>query len=434
MGKAYKGYMLALLTAILAFNYVDRLALGLVLQDIKASYHLHDWQLGMLSGIAFAMFYSLMGIPIARWADRGDRRTVISLCTGLWTAAVALSGFTKSFPQLLLARVGVAVGEAGCMPPGHSLIADTFDRDERPRAVGIYMLGSTLSVLIGYLLAGWLNARFGWHMMFQLLALPGIVLAVLAWFTLREPRTQAAARAKERQAAAPQSAYTVRQVVVALWRNATFRSLWISFSIMGFFSHGIVEWQPTYLVRTFAMPSDELGVWLTLIYGIGGTVGTLVGGMLATRYAARNETFQLRATAAVYAFNAALMMIFFLCRDKYAAIAVNTVGVVIASLVSGPLFGTIQTVVPERMRAMSITMLYLLGNLIGMGLGPLVTGALSDLLTPWAGANSLRYALLMLCPIAMVGCWFVLRAARTVTADIEQVTAANAAARAEAVA
>lgn len=428
MGKAYKGYMLALLTAILAFNYVDRLALGLVLQDIKASYHLHDWQLGMLSGIAFAVFYSLMGIPIARWADRGNRRTIISLCTGLWTAAVALSGFAASFPQLLLARVGVAVGEAGCMPPGHSLIADTFDRSERPRAVGVYMLGSTLSVLIGYLLAGWLNARFGWHVMFRLLALPGLLLALLAWLTLREPRTQARVAASDSKPQAPQTTYSVRQVIAALWGNATFRSLWISFSIMGFFSHGIVEWQPTYLVRTFHVATDELGVWLTLIYGVGGTVGTYVGGVLASRYAARNETFQLRATAAVYAFNALLMMGFFLCRDMRVAIAINTVGVVVASLVSGPLFGTIQTVVPERMRAMSITLLYLLGNLIGMGLGPLATGALSDALAPWAGAESLRWALIMLCPIAIVGCWFVLRAARTVAGDIERITSADAAA------
>src|SRR5258708_18527003 len=127
----YKNYLLTVLLVILAFNYVDRLALGLVLQDIKIDFHLSDTQLGLLSGIAFALFYSVMGIPIARWADRGNRVTIISLTTALWSAAVALCGVAGNFMQLLSIRIGVAVGEAGCMPPAHSLIADHFTRTER---------------------------------------------------------------------------------------------------------------------------------------------------------------------------------------------------------------------------------------------------------------------------------------------------------------
>ena len=426
--------MLILLMIILAFNYVDRLALGLVLQDIKASFHLSDTQLGLLSGIAFALFYSLMGIPIARWADRGNRRIIISVTTALWSVAVALCGLASNFIQLLLARVGVAVGEAGCMPPAHSLIADFFSRAERPRAVAVYMLGSTLSMLIGYFLAGWLNEIYGWQTMFKLLALPGIVLAVLAWLTLREPRRQrpgfeATVSNPAMTAPRPASYYTLGEVFTTLWKNSTFRYLWLTFSVMSFFGHGVVQWQPSYFIRTFGMHTDELGAWLTLIYGVGGTLGTYLGGLLATRYAADNEALQLRATGWLYAGYGVLMAGVFLAPDRYTAITLNTIGTVSASLASGPLFGTIQTVVPERMRAMSITLIYLFANLIGMGLGPLATGALSDFFAPWAGDNSLRYALLTLCPIALWGSAYLLLAAKTVARDVYTVTASDAAAR-----
>src|ERR1700675_4252021 len=184
----YRNYLLAVLLVILIFNSVDRVALGLLLQDIKLDLTLSDTQLGLLTGIAFALFYSLMGIPIARWADRGNRVTIITLTTSLWCAAVALCGLAGSFLELLLIRIAVGVGEAGCVPPAQSLIADYFTRAERPRATAVYMLGVPLSAVIGYFLAGALAVRFGWRMTFVFLGLPGLALAVLAGLTLKEPR------------------------------------------------------------------------------------------------------------------------------------------------------------------------------------------------------------------------------------------------------
>src|SRR5258708_1391950 len=186
----YKKYLLAVLLVILAFNYTDRCALGIVLQDIKGDLKLSDTQLGLLSGIAFALFYSVMGIPIARWADRGNRVSIIAITCALWSAMVVLSGVAAGFTQLLVIRIGVAVGEAGCIPPAHSLIADYFTRGERPRAFSIYMLGGSLSAAFGYFGAGWLNQFYGWRITFMLIGLPGLVLAALAWFTLREPRRE----------------------------------------------------------------------------------------------------------------------------------------------------------------------------------------------------------------------------------------------------
>src|SRR5579871_6443149 len=184
----YRKYFLALLLVIFAFNNMERFALGVVLQDLKLDLHLTDTQLGFLSGIAFALFYSVMGIPIARWADRGNRVTIIALTTALWSVAVAACGMATTFLQLLLIRIGVGVGEAGCVPPAHSLISDYFDRAERPKAVGTYWQGTNVSLIIGYFLAGWLNQFYGWRVTFVLLGLPGLILAALAWFTMKDPR------------------------------------------------------------------------------------------------------------------------------------------------------------------------------------------------------------------------------------------------------
>ncbi len=289
----YKHYLLAVLMVILAFNYVDRLALGLVLQDIKLEFHASDTKLGFLSGLAFALFYSVMGIPIARWADRGNRVTIISLTAALWSVMVVLCGRAGSFFQLLFARIGVAVGEAGFMPPANSLIPDYFDRAERPRAVAIYMLGGALSNLIGYFLAGWLNELYGWRSMFVMLGLPGLALAGLAGLTLREPRV--------RRTTTPPAQPAFQEICITLWSCTTFRHLLFCFSVVSFFGYGIAQWLPAFFFRSFGLKSGELGTWLAAIYGLGGAVGMYLGGALASRYAAHNERVQLKAMAIVEA-------------------------------------------------------------------------------------------------------------------------------------
>lgn len=420
----YKSYLLGVLLVILAFNYVDRLALGLVLQDIKVDLYLSDTQLGLLSGIAFALFYSVMGIPIARWADRGNRVTIISITIVLWSAAVALCGVAGNFLQLLLIRIGVAVGEAGCVPPAHSLIADNFTRAERPRAVALYMLGAPASVVIGYFVAGWLNEFYGWRVMFMMLGLPGMVLAPLAWFTLREPRrmrlsmdVRPPTRLERPEPPSPQP--SLKQVCVTLWANTTFRHLLFCLAVVAFFGQGIGQWMPTFLIRSYGMKTGELGGWLTLIYGFGGMAGTYLGGVLASRYAAHNERLQLKVVAVAYGSFGVPSAFMFLSSNKYLAFGLIGLATVAFAASNGPLIAMIQTLVPPRMRATSIAVLYLFTNLIGMGLGSLGAGALSDAIRPWAGEESLRYALLALCPGYLWGGWHLFQASRTVTRDLE---------------
>jgi predicted MFS family arabinose efflux permease len=417
---AYKNYALTLLTIIMVFNYVDRLSMGLMLQDIKVDLSLSDTQLGLLTGITFAAFYAIMGIPIARWADRGNRVTIISLTVALWSAAVALCGVASNFRQLMFIRMGVAIGEAGCHPPAFSLIADYFTRAERPRAIARYMLGWPLALLVGNVAAGWLNQRYGWRATFVIIGMPGLALAALARFTLKEPRrviggtTSRAPSAEKIDLRQP----SVREVFVTLWRTAAFRHLLFCFSLSYFFGNGILQWQPTFFVRTHGFQTAELGRWFALIYGVGGLFATYVGGELASRYAANNERLQFQAMAVLYASLAVLSAGVYLAPNRYLALGVLTLSSMGIAAVGGPLFAATQTLVPPRMRAMSIAIVLFSSNLIGLGFGPLMVGALSDALRPALGEESLRYALLAITPGYFWCAWHLWRGSRTVTRDV----------------
>jgi MFS family permease len=426
--RLYKKHLLGVLAAILAFNNVDRFTLGLVLPDIKRDLHLSDTELGLVTGIAFALFYSLMGIPIARWADRGNRVTIISITTALWSVGVVLCATAGSFLQLMFIRMGVAVGEAGCVPPAHSLIADYFSRAERPKAVSIYMLGASVSILLGYFGGGWFNQFYGWRSTFLLLGLPGFLLAPVAWATLKEPRraTRANRLGGAVAATGPVTAVAltplpVGAVCLTLFRNTTFRHLLVFFSILQFFGSGVLQWQPSFLVRTYGLRSGELGTWLAIIYGFGGTLGLYIGGEWAARRALHDERLQMKAMGIVYGAFAFATAFVYLTDNRYVAFTLLGASAIAAATVSGPLFATIQTLVPERMRAMSIAIIYLFSNLIGLGLGPLAAGILSDRLHSTMGDDSLRYALLALCPGYLWAGWHLWCASRTIMQDFATV-------------
>ena len=424
---APRTYLLAVLLVVLAFNSVDRVAMGLLLQDIKAALRLSDTQLGILSGIAFALFYATMGIPIARWADRGNRVIIIAVTTALWSLMVALCGFAASFGQLVLIRIGVAVGEAGCVPPAHSLIADFFSRAERPRAIAIYMLGGPLSMVIGYFIAGWLNELFGWRATFVMLGLPGLALACVVWRTLQEPRritARAALGRTARHEPASQETPSVAnvglgKVCATLWRSITLRHLLLCNAVICFFTYGIMQWQPAFFIRSYGVKTGELGTWFAVIYGLGGMLGTYLGGEWASRRAANREALQLRALALVIAAFGVLSFGIYLAPNLPVALGLLGVATVGAYTFNGPLFATIQTLVPDHMRATSIALFYLFANLVGMGLGPSAAGILSDVFRPRAGEESLRYALLCLCPGYFWSAWHLWRASTSVARDLE---------------
>jgi predicted MFS family arabinose efflux permease len=305
------------------------------------------------------------------------------------------------------------------MPPAHSLISDHFTREERPRALGIYMMGASLSFFFGYFVAGWLNQLYGWRATFMLLGLPGLALAALAAFTLHEPRRSVPS------SGGPQP--SIRTVWTILWANATFRNLLLCLSVGLFFTYGVLQWQPAFFIRTYGMKTGELGGWLAIAYGACGLLGNYWGGAAASRHAARNERLQLSATALVFCGVGIFSTAVYLAPDQYWAIGLLCFVVLGLSAVNGPMLGTIQTLVPPHMRATAIALVFLFSNLIGMGLGPLAAGALSDALRPRFGEQSLRYALLALSPGYLWCAWHLWRASKSVQRDLATAAVSNAA-------
>jgi MFS family permease len=425
---AYRRYLLTVLLIIQAHNYVDRQALGLVLQSIKVDLHLSDTELGLLTGIPFAIFYSVVGIPIARWADQGNRVGIIALSVGIWSVLVALCGRATSFAQLLILRAGIGVGEAGCLPPAQSLITDSFSRAERPAAMSTYMLGGPLSTLVGVSVAGWLNEFYGWRTMFILLGSPGLAMVPLAWFTLKEPRlikgTEVAARTRGEDASSSVRSATARpplaEVARTLWGNRTFRYLLFAFWVQYFLAYGVAQFQPAFLMRTYDLRSGTLGTLYALVFGLSSLVGLYSGGRLASRYANRNDRLQLQVAAATFVVYALTSALAYLSNNLVWAFTLLAFGTLVVNLATGSLWATAQSLVPAEMRATSSAGIFLFANLFGVGLGPLAVGALSDALMPWLGSASLRSALLIACTGYLFGTWSLVRASKTVRSDLQR--------------
>jgi MFS family permease len=329
-----------------------------------------------------------------------------------------LCGLAGSFLQLFLVRIGIAVGESGCHPPAHSLIPEYFPRPERARAMARYMLGVPIGLTSGYFIGGWLNELYGWRTTFIIIGLPGLLLASLAAFTLREPRRLATAVALTSTKPASNHA-KFKDVAVILWSRKTFRHLLLAFLTWYFFGWGLVQWMPTFFIRSHGLPSAELGTWMAITHGAVGLLGTWVGGEWASRYAARNERLQLAGLAVVFLLYAACSAVVHVAPNHYWAFGAFAVANIVSFTVGGPLFALVQTLVPPRMRATALALITLLPSFVGAGLGPTGLGMLSDALQAWAGQESLRYAMLIYCPGFAWTAWHLWRARRTVADDIE---------------
>jgi len=411
---SYKNYMLFLLTLVGTANLLDRFVLSLVLEPIKAEFLLSDSQMGFLTGFAFAVFYAVAGIPIARWADRGNRNTIVTVTTGLWSVMVSLCGMVGNFAQLIAVRIGVAVGEAGCLPPAQSLIAHYFDRAERPRAMAIYTLCGPLAMLIGFWGGGWLVDTVGWRTTFIVLGVPGVFLALLVRLTLREPRTE---QALDQQEQAP----PLLQVLSVLFQQKTFRSIVIAFCISYFFGMGIIQWMPTFYIRSHAMSISEVGYWFAIAWGGFGLLGTYLGGVLATRYAAARESLQIRGCALVFVIGGIFYVLVYAVADRYWSLGLMMLVALVFPIANGAIFSAIQSLVEVQMRSTAIALIFLLANLIGFGLGPIAVGVLSDLLSGYYGEESLRYASMVFAPGYLWVAFFYWRASQTIDDDIQSV-------------
>lgn len=410
--QAYKRYLLLVLALLTAVGNADASAVGILLQGIKVDLHLSDTQIGVIFGLAFGVFHTLVTVPMARWADRGNRVRLLSVTTLLWATLYALSAATHTFYQLLAVRVCMAVAETG-NPAALSLLADYYDREERPRALATVTVGGSLGALLGLLVAGWLNQFYGWRTTYVLLSLPGIVLPVVAWTTLREPR-------RESPTAQSQPVPPLREVGTVLWKITSLRHLVLAVTLSTLFSTGMSRWVPTFFIRTYGLTTGQLGTWLALIGGVSGMVGIYAGGALASsRYARRNERLQLSAGVIVFCVLTFVTAGVFVTSHLYVAFALLSLVLMGGGIATAPAGAMIQTLVPPRMRAIAVGLLSVCVSLIGGGLGSLVAATLSDALRPKFGEDSLRYALLISCAGFFWAAWHWWRASRYITADLE---------------
>lgn len=415
--QTYKRYVLATLTLVYTLNYLDQGLISLLLQPIKEDLHLSDTQLGFLTGIAFAMFYATLGLPIARWADRGNRVTITSMAIALWGVTVMLCLFVSNFIQLVFARVAAAVGESGCMPPTYSLVGDYFAAPaERARAMAIYMLANPLSGVISFIAGGWLNERYGWRSTFFLMGIPALLVAVLVRLTIVEPRIPA----PRDQVRAPPSP-SVAAVPAILWRQRSSRHLGIAVILLFTMGYGLGPWFAAFMMRSHGMGTAELGVWLGLISAIAGIPGALLGGYVAARWFANNARSQMRLSALMTAVLVPCFVLFLLLPQKRQALIALVPLAVVGNVFVGPAFALMQRLVVDEMRATTLAVVMLLANLIGMGIGPQVIGVLSDLLMPVLGSDSLRYAMLLMSFAYFWAAYHLWQVGHSVTEDLATV-------------
>ena len=411
----YRYYVLAVLTVVYAFNFIDRQLLVILQEPIKAELDLSDTQLGLLTGFAFALFYVVCGIPIARWADKGVRRSIIALALTVWSFMTAISGLTQNYLQLLLARVGVGVGEAGGSPPAHSMISDIFDRKHRATALAIYSVGIYIGILGGYLLGGWVTEFFGWRLAFFVVGAPGILLAILLRLTVSEPPRGWSEGSTDGVPAAPPLAEVAR----LLWSRRSFRHIALAASLQAFIIYAIGNWLPSFFLRTYDISIGQLGTWMALTTGFGGGIGSFFGGWLADRLGARDARWYLWAPASLTFLTAPVLLVLLTTDSLHFALILVAPFNFLTAAYLGAVLAVAHNLVGLRMRALTSAIVFFIINLVGMGLGPTSVGMISDYLSASGADAPLGSAMLAVGMTAAIwACVHYVLATRPVRDDI----------------
>jgi len=415
----YANYVLGALTLCYVLNTMDRSQiLAASLQSIKKELAASDFQMGALSGIPFAIFYSIMGIPIAAWADRSSRRNVLALAVASWSAMTAVFGMSVNYAMLFTARVGTAIGEAGGSPPSHSLISDYFPKSRRGSAFAVFALGVPIGSSLGAFFGGWGNQTFGWRTTFILAGVPGIMIAALLWLTVKEPprgMSDGVSRAAER---APVPG--MFEVLRTLWQRRSFRHLTLAAALHSVVWYASSAFNNTFLQRSHHMSVAEAGSWIAALSAIAG-VGTFLGGVASDRLSVRfkDRRWYLWVPGLATLLCVPFQFLTFLSPDRMVMLPSFVALMFMAAVFFGPSFAMTQALATLRMRSVATSVLLFIQTLIGNGLGPSVTGLISDRLALSYQQDSLRYALVV---IGVVNLWAALHywlSSRTLRQDLE---------------
>ncbi len=409
--ESRRAAVLAMLVVLYFFNFVDRQIVNILIEPIKADLGLADWQLGIISGFAFAALYATLGVPIARLADRGSRTNIIAVAVGLWSLMTALCGVAQNFVQLLLARLGVGVGEAGLTPPAHSMIADLYPEERRGTALAIYQLGVPAGALFGLMAGGFIAEAWGWRAAFLAVGLPGIVLAVLVKLLIREPERQGEP--------APQPPFGAS--LAALWRIPSYRHITLAFALASFALFAFNAWFPALLGRAYGWNTAQIAAWLGPVGFVSGVAGTFLGGWLGDRFGRRDRRWYMFIVAFGVFVSVPLFGVVLFAASAPLAVAAYFAPNLLAGMAMAPTFAMVQSLAAPRLRAMASSIVLFFANMIGLGLGPTAVGALSDLLQPKFGATALGWAMTLILPVLAWCAAHYLAAARTLNRDLEAV-------------
>lgn len=404
----YRRYALGVLFLVYVFNFLDRQIVTILAEPIKQDLGIADWQLGLMTGTAFAVFYCTLGIPIARLAERRSRPWIIGLSLAAWSGFTALCGLAQNFWQLVAARVGVGVGEAGCSPPAHSLIADYTPKNERASALAVYLLGNPVGSLLGVVIGGLVADAYGWRTAFLFVGLPGILLAFVVVGTLVEPRVKLAVDAAKRAASeTPQVPFS--EVLRVLRGKRTFWLMAAAVSIVAFIGYGHAPFGASFFLRVhgeeiavlaeqFGLgPIGFVGVSLGLILGVAAGLGVYIGGWIGDRFGSRDAGAYMSIPGIAVLLSVPVYAVALLMPSFLPILPILAVNSVLVSVWQGPVYATVQNIVPVHMRATAASIFLFIANLVGLGLGPLAVGAVSDLLAGPFGMGSgegVRWALI----------------------------------------
>jgi MFS family permease len=417
---AYRSYVLAILVLVYTFNFIDRQIVGILAVPIKAELRLSDSQLGLMGGLAFALFYTFLGIPIARLADRVSRTTIITAALALWSLMTALCGITQSFTQLFLARVGVGVGEAGGVAPAYSLICDYFPSKERARALSAYSFGIPVGSAVGIVLGGFITSLMSWRMAFFIVGLSGLLITPLLKLTVREPVRGAldpppgdqpgVARGRSRGP-------SLLEVIAVLLRKPSFWGLSLGAASASMMGYGLFFWAPSFLVRSFHLGLLQASLTYGSLILVGGLTGIWGGGVLADRYGEKRRAMYALIPAIAFLATLPFYLVGVLSTTLWISFAVLLVPTALGLAWLGPVLAAVQHLVPSNMRATASALFLFINNLIGIGLGSTLIGIVSDSMRVRFGSESLRYAILAGTGFYLIAAGFLLYASRHLRSD-----------------
>lgn len=404
--RKHRNYALAVLFIVYIFNFIDRQIVNILQEDIKADLHLLDWQLGTMTGLAFAVVYCTFGIPVARIADSTSRKGVVVVSLAIWSGFTALCGFATNYVTLLLARMGVGLGEAGGSPPAHAMISDLYEKEKRGRALAIYSAGLYAGTLLGYYLGGWLSDTFTWREAFFFVGIPGVLFALITWTTMKEP-------VRGLSGIKPTGAKIgFAESFKRLWALKSFRYYSLATGAGTFVTYGLGNWMPSFLQRTYgvlneetgkyvgqwgmpelqsaigfcqagaadcvSMSSTEIGIMYGTVSGVGGMIGTIYGGVLADKFGAKDRRWFLWVPMWGKLIGAPLFIFSMLAPTPELSLLLYFPAITLAAMYLGPSLAITHHLVPASMRAMSSAVLFFILNILGLGTGPTIVGAVSD--------------------------------------------------------